>query len=357
MKCYRKNEEKSRRKGFRVTAALIAPVILSAFSLTGCSGTGQIQEYRSADTAMGTIISQTLYAKGDGAAVGNEIMELVRSLEEDTLSWRLDTSELYRVNAGAGEADGTAVSDRLEAVLDKVLKVSEDSGGALDVTIGEVTRLWDIDDWAAGEQAGDFVLPDQAELTDALSRSGYKKVVLEAGRVYLPEGASLDLGAVGKGAACSEIGDYLSAREEITGAVISAGGNIVTYGKKPDGAPWRIGVADPRKDGANLGYLTLEGLWYVSTTGDYERYVTVDGVRYHHVMDPHTGYPARSDVISATILTKDGLLGDALSTACFVLGAEKGCALAEKYGAEALMVNEAGELVTTDGMKAYFHLS
>lgn len=357
MKGYRKNEGKNRRKRFAAAGKLIAIVIFITFGLTGCAGTGQTGEYRRADTAMGTIISQTLYVKGDGAAVGDGIMELVRSLEEDTLSWRLETSELYRVNAGAGDPEGTAVSDRLAAILDKVLAVARDSGGALDVTIGEVTGLWDIDDWAAGEQEGDFVLPDQAALTEALSRSGYEKVALNGGRVYLPEGTSLDLGAVGKGAACSEIGDYLSAREEITGAVISAGGNIVTYGKKPDGTPWRIGVANPREDGANLGYLTLEGLWFVSTTGDYERYVTVDGVRYHHVMDPHTGYPARSGVISATILTRDGLLGDALSTACFVLGAEKGCALAEKYGVEALMVNEAGELVMTDGMKAYFHLS
>lgn len=105
-----------------------------------------------------------------------------------------------------------------------------------------------------------------------------------------------------------------------------------------------MGIANPRDTASNVGILTLEGEWFISTSGDYERYAESDGVRYHHIIDPATGYPADSGVAGVTILTKDGFLSDALSTACFILGEEKGMALAESYGAEALFVGRMAAL-------------
>lgn len=133
----------------------------------------------------------------------------------------------------------------------------------------------------------------------------------------------------GKGVALDEIRKTLEEYPEVSGAVISVGGSILTYGNKPEGGTWQIAVTDPLEPSQSAGVLTLAGGYCVSTSGDYERYVEVDGVRYHHILDPRTGSPARSDVAGVTIVTKDGFLSDALSTACFVLGSEEGQKLLE----------------------------
>ena len=167
----------------------------------------------------------------------------------------------------------------------------------------------------------------------------------------------LDLGAVGKGVALDEIRKTLEEHPEVSGAVISVGGSILTYGSKPEGGTWQIAVTDPLNPSDGVGILTLDGGYCVSTSGDYERYVEVDGVRYHHILDPRTGSPARSDVAGVTIITKDGFLSDALSTACFVLGQEQGKKLLEKYDAEGLFIDHEGNISMTEGMQQYFHLS
>lgn len=146
----------------------------------------------------------------------------------------------------------------------------------------------------------------------------------------------------------------LEGQNAVTGAVISLGGSILTYGSKPDGSTWKVGIIDPFDKSSNIGILSLEGQWCVSTSGDYERYVEVDGVRYHHILDPKTGTPAVSDVRGVTVLLKDGLLSDGLSTACFILGPEKGMALAAEYGAEALFILSDGEVVLSEGMEQYY---
>ena len=139
--------------------------------------------------------------------------------------------------------------------------------------------------------------------------------------------------------------------------MISVGGSILTYGNKPEGGAWQIAVTDPQDPSQSVGVLTLDGGYCVSTSGDYERYVEVDGVRYHHILDPRTGFPARSDVAGVTIVTTDGFLSDALSTACFVLGSEEGQKLLEKYDAEGLFIDHEGTITMTEGMRQYFHLS
>lgn len=320
---------------------LIAMLLLF---LSGCSG--REERYTAVDTAMGTVVSQTVYGKTD---VTPQIKELLDQLEADELSWRIAGSEIAVVNDAAGNGEKTAISDKLKEDLTVLLEVSEKSGGAFDVTIGPVVRLWGIDAWAAGENA-DASVPEKQEIAEALAHTGYEQVELTESGIILPEGMSLDLGAAGKGIACDRIAEYLEA-EEVSGAVISVGGSVLTFGEKPDKTAWQIAVINPFDTSARLGVLTLTGQWCVSTSGDYERYVEVDGVRYYHILDPATGYPAVSGVRSVTIVCKSGILSDALSTACFVLGTEKGMELAEYFGVEALFVDENGELTMTDGMK------
>lgn len=325
----------------------------------GCGGRSpEHTDYRYTDTAMGTVIQQTVYCASEGEAreVFREVTELLQELEKDLLSWRLETSEVYAVNAAAGEKEGAPLSEELAEILEQCLEVYQDSEGAFDITMGPAVRLWNIDAWAAGQQQGEYPLPDPETLGQTMENCGSGRIRLEreALRIFMPRGMQLDLGAVGKGLALGKLGELLDSRPELSGAVISLGGSILTWGGKPDGSSWKVGIVNPRDTSSNVGVLSLEGQWCISTSGDYERYVEVDGVRYHHILDPATGYPAASGVRGVTILSKEGLLSDALSTACFILGPEEGMALAEHYGAEALFVLENGELVVSEGMKGYF---
>ncbi len=331
-------------------AALPCCLLLSC---CGC-GAAQVRQIQNVDTAMGTVIQQKLYTADSETPAAREIIGLLRELEEKQLSKRLDTSEVWALNAAAGREEGGAVSDSMEEILAGCLEMWQKSEGAFDVTLGAVTGLWDIDGWASGERGETFVPPEEEQLSKALESCGSGRLDLRDGCLYLPRGMQLDLGAVGKGIALDHISDYLREREEITGAIISLGGSVLTYGQKPDGSAWNVGIANPADTSSCIGVLALEGQWYVSTSGDYERYVELGGVRYHHIIDPATGYPADSGVAGVTILARDGFLSDALSTACFILGAEKGMALAEECGAEALFVGKDGSITMSKGMEAYY---
>lgn len=331
------------------------------FSLLVFGGCGrQPQKLSLADTAMGTVVQETLYVTDEKQGRTNAELFLaeLEQLEKEHLSWRIEDSEVASINACAKEEKGMVLSPAMQADLALIWQVSEKSEGALDVTIGEVTRLWDLDAWAAdASRITDFQEPETRKLQECLRNTGYEKVSLQEDKIYLPDGMCLDLGAVGKGIACDRLGDMLKECEEITGAVLSVGGSIVTYGSKPDGSSWNVAIMHPRKEGSYLGTLSLQGEWYVSTSGDYERYVEKDGVRYHHIMNPATGYPADSGVCSVTILSDSGLLSDALSTACFVLGVEEGMKLAQEFGAEGLFVTSDLDILMTEGMKQYFQES
>lgn len=322
--------------------------------------------WQQVDTAMGTVIYQTLYCEAEDRAeqISSEMMELLRQLEAEKISWRLETSEVYRVNASAGSEEGYLLSEDMGQLLCRCVEFSEKSEGAFDYTIGAVARLWNIDDWAEGKQEGDYELPSQEAIREALRKCGSDKVTLvsEEGdaeqegqtRIYLPEGMQVDLGAAGKGLALSELLALLEGQEGLESAVISLGGSILTYGSRPDGSNWTVGIVNPFDTASYVGFLSLKGQWCISTSGDYERYVELDGVRYHHILNPATGFPADSGVRGVTVLTKDGLASDILSTACFILGPEKGMALAAECGAETLFVMADGEILMSEGMEEYF---
>ncbi len=327
----------------------------------GCGDNTVSGPWNYVDTAMGTVVRQGLYCKEEETAqkVSQNVMFFLEELEQDMLSWRLETSEVYRVNASSDRGEGYPLSEELAALLTKCITLSEASKGAFDVTLGPVVRLWNIDQWVAGAQSEGFQIPAAGELEQALKMCGSEYVRLEAGdngqeMVYLRPGMQLDFGAVGKGFALTGIQELLENQSAITGATISVGGSVLTYGRKTDGTSWKVGIVNPFEPSSYVGVLSLNGQWCVSTSGDYERYVEVDGQRYHHIINPATGYPADSGVCSVTILSKDGMLSDGLSTACFILGTEKGRALAESYGAEVLFIQTDGELIMSDGFKEYW---
>ena len=187
------------------------------------------------------------------------------------------------------------------------------------------------------------MLPDAGDIESALSYIDYNRLAVDGDTVTAEQGTKVDLGAVGKGAACDAAREVLAARG-VKGAVVSVGGSVLAYGRRnAAGDKWRIAVRHPREADSYLGIITLdEGC--VSTSGDYEKYFEKDGVRYHHLLDPATGYPAESDLISVTVVCKSGLLSDALSTACFVLGSAHGTALVEAFDAGAVFVLTDGTI-------------
>lgn len=319
-------------------------------SCTVCLGSENVESsvYRRTGFAMDTVVSETMYSSSEDQT--DFVLGILDNIEEDLLSWTNGQSQISMINQNSGTR--VEVSEETAEYLQKIQRLCEDSDGALDPTIGEVIRLWDI----GGENQG---IPEEQTLRKLLKNTGYEKVMIEGNTVMTEKGTTLDLGALGKGIGCDAVARELSGYPEITGLILNLGGSsVLAYGEKPDGSPWTVAVTDPRdKDGEYLGTVVLGKNEYLSTSGDYEKYFIEDGIRYHHIIDPETGSPARSGISSVTVVCGNGLYADGLSTACFVLGRENALPLLEAYGADALFVNgEEKQVYATEGMKDRFQL-
>ena len=324
---------------------MICIVLAAAFLLCGCRA--QYAEYQMSELAMGTLITGIIYAPNDGSAenVVSELSDAVEQLEKRKLSWKEDSSETARINKeGSGE-----ISEELKGYLEQIMQLCEDSDGAVDPTMGKVIDLWNFDE-GAGQ------IPDASTLAKALEHVDYRNIIMEGNNITIPDHTALNLGAFGKGIGSDVMVRLLENNKQVGGAILSLGNSsIMTYGSKPDGKSWKVAVNDPSgKTGSYLGVLSLTGTHFVSTSGDYEKYFEKDGIRYHHILDPQTGYPARSGLASVTVIGDNGLLCDGLSTACFILGIEKGKELLKEYGAEGIFVKEGGEIVFTEQAERWF---
>lgn len=344
------------------------------------------QEYSKTDFVMSTVLSEKIYGTKD---VTQDIKEELDKLEKEQLSWREDSSVVSKINADAQKGIKTKLDSDMTSWVEDSLELAKRSNGAFDPTIGRLTRLWNI-------EGDNPKVPSKQEIKNTLEDTGYTKIHLEkvesqntantkknvdkdikdntaknketsedtstntntnesVSSIYIGDKCTLDLGAVGKGIACDVVQDYLKKQKEVSGAVIAVGGSILLYGSKADGNNWNVAVQNPRgQDGEAMGVLSLSGTTNVSTSGDYEKYFMQDGKRYHHILDPSTGYPADSGLISVTIVSDSGLLSDGLSTACFVLGKEKGEKLLETYGAEGVFIDQNKKVTVTKGLKDKF---
>ena len=220
------------------------------------------------------------------------------------------------------------------------------SGGAFDISIAPASTLWDF-------TSGEAVLPDAAKLAETAARVDYTQVRLEGNTVTLPEGMMIDLGGIAKGYIADRVKAYLEKRG-IGHAILSFGGNIVAIGKKPDGTDWKVGIQDIDKPtgaymlvAANRGGSTV-------TSGIYERGFELDGVYYHHLLNPKTGWPEQNELASVTILSESSMEGDALATAAFILGTEKGLELINSLeGIEAVFIARDRGVTYSSGAKDY----
>ncbi len=315
-------------------------LVVLALVLTGC--TGQSTQTEKDLYAMDTIIAIRIPDENSDQLFA-ECERMIRAYEA-VLSRTDADSEVSRFNACE---QGMPLGEELLQIVSLSLELSRATDGAFDVTAEPLTALWDI----TGEAPR---VPDPQEIACALDAVGYQQLALE-GDVLTKSAPAvhIDLGGVGKGYALGAITDYL--REQgVEYGMVSFGGNIGLIGQKPDGADWKIGVKDPRDPDSIVGTLSLTG-GYVAVSGDYERYFMADGVRYHHIFDPRTGYPANSGIQSVAVVCDDATLADALSTALFVMGYERALEFYHNgaYDFEAVFVTGDG-IFTTDGLTDRF---
>lgn len=275
--------------------------------------------------SMGSVVTIKLY--GDDTFKKLETVKNGIDNLEKIISAKLDSSAVSSLNKNK-----TVQNAVCSEIVSKCRKISEMSLGAFDLSIAPLSSLWDFDD-------GKNEVPSASEIKKALALVDFEKIQADSKNVTIKKGQSLDLGAVGKGAACDAAKAYLE-KSGVKGAVVSVGGSILAFGKRNRlGDSWRIAVRHPRQENAYIGVISLsEG--FVSTSGDYEKYFEKDGVRYHHILNANTGYPADSGLSSVTVVCNSGLLSDALSTACFILGEEKSKALLDEYSAAAIFVDK-----------------
>lgn len=283
--------------------------------------------------AMNTFVSAKVKGFAAKDAAGG-ISTLVRELDSKQLSRYTSGSGISRINS---EAE-TVLSDEMRDYITELLEVGKMSGGKFDIALGAVSDLWSFNDSPR--------VPSTDELTEALSRSGSDKLSLSGNTLTRADGCIIDLGSAGKGIALDKVKSYLSDKK-ISSAVVSVGGSVLLYGK----GSFNVGVRDPWGEAGRSVMTVRLGAGCVSTSGSYERCFEQGGKRYHHILDPDTGLPVENGLVSVTVISDSGLLSDALSTACFVLGAEGGAKLAAKYGCEAIFITEDKKVICTDGIK------
>lgn len=321
---------------------LSAALLSAAFLLTGCSGAPAQEPETATFFAMDTAMDFTVY--GD-AALLDEAETLIGSLEEQ-VSVTDEHSDIYAIDhTGSGSLSGNAAE-----LMEQALELCRRTGGALDISVYPIVQAW-------GFTTGSYQVPDEETIQSLLPLVDYTQIQYDAatGVVTLPEGMEIDLGSVAKGYA-GQLAAQMLREHGVQSALLNLGGNVQTVGTKPDGSPWQIGIKDPQGEDAMM-VLSVEDQAVV-TSGGYERYFEQDGQTYWHIMDPSTGHPADSGLISVTIVGDEGVVCDGLSTALFVMGLEKAADLwAQSGDFEAVFVTASGEVYITEGLRHRFALT
>jgi FAD:protein FMN transferase len=323
---------------WRVTGLfLMLPLLFS------CSYSRE-QIFKETRQSMYTVVTITVVSSAEDQAqkaINASFNELERLAA--LLNFYSDASELSAINREAG-GKPVRVSKETIDIIKKSIFVSEMTEGVFDITVGPLVRLWDI---------RNEVIPDKQAIEEKQKIVGYKNIVVDdaASTVFLKQkGTQMDLGGIIKGYAVDRVVDVLHANG-IRSAVVAVGGEVRMLGRKPDGSLWTVGIQNPREKGQEdrvIATLDLSDK-ALSTSGDYIRYFEKDGVRYHHLIDPRTGYPSKQ-CGSTTIIADNNTTTDGFSK-LFILGPDKGLAVAKQVGFDVIYIDCEGKVVMSEGAK------
>lgn len=339
----------------RIAALFLA---LGMVLAAGCAQKDQDGPEQREVFAMDTAMVLTIYGE-DAVRAANAAEEEIYRLDS-LLSRTNEASKVSLLNNAGGKMVpvGVALCDLIQTAA----TYTELTGGAFDITIAPVVSAW-------GFTTDHYQVPEQEELEELLTHVGMEHVQLSgksgasAGyeNASLDPGTQIDMGGIAKGYASDRL-SVIFQEHQIPQALISLGGNVLAWGSKPDGSAWRVGIQDPNAPSdpnAYVGILQLTDAFAV-TSGSYERFFEQDGVTYHHIIDPSTGYPAQNGLVSVTVVADaaqgNGTMCDALSTALFVMGREEALDF-WRSGAcdfEMILVDENGLVTVTAGLEDCF---
>jgi len=329
-------------------------IILMTFS--SCSKTetkekeNDIGEFVSkSDFYLDTLVDIKIYDPNeDSEAIIDKAMARIDELEK-LLSVHIENSDLFNIKENAG-IKPVKVSDETLYVLKKSIKYAQLSNGHFDITTGPLVDLWAID-------PPNGHVPTEEELKETLPKIDYKKIIIDEQNktvMLQDKGMIANLGAIAKGYIADEVKTVLL-DNGVKHGIINLGGNVLLVDNKPDNIDFKIGVQDPSSDrGAYLGLLNAKDISIVSS-GNYERYFEVDGKRYHHILDPFTGFPTENEIQQITILSKKSIDGDGLSTTGFLLGLDGAMNLIESLeDIEAIFITVDNKIYLTSGVGEQF---
>jgi len=330
------------KKIFKHKIIIILALIL-IFAFTGCNSEGKNEvvnnsKISSSEFLLDTHVNITLYGTED-ESIFKKIFEEIERLE-NILSVHIEGSDLDLLKDNAGIKPVKVNEDTIK-IIEKSIEYSKLTDGLFDITAGPLIKLWGIGTESAK-------IPTEDEINEAVNLINYKKIQIDKNNstVFLEDkGMIADLGAIAKGYIADKVEEKLY-ELGVESAIINLGGNVQLIGAKPDGSLFRIGIQDPDESrGGNIGIYTGRDVTIVSS-GDYERFFIEDGVRYHHILNPETGYPAREGIISSTVISNNSSYADALSTSFYILGIEKSFEIAKS-------MEDINIVLVTEDNKAY----
>ena len=287
-----------------------------------------------------TAVSITIY--GGTKDVADKCKDIC-SKYENMFSNKIDSSEISMININSAKGNWTTVSNETLELIKKGIEFGNISNGLFDITIGEVSQLWDFKD---GNN-----LPDPATIKEKISNVNYKNIEIDGNNVRLSNpNAKLDLGGIAKGYIADKLKEYLLS-QNIDSALINLGGNVLLVGSKLDGSNFRIGIQKPFEESGETILVVNTHDKSIVTSGTYERYFYKDNKLYHHILDTHTGYPVENDLCSVTIISDSSMMGDGLSTTAFLMGLNDGLNYIESLeNTEAIFIDKDLKIHTTTGL-------
>jgi len=326
---------------FRYLTLIMLVLLTPSFS---CSF-GKDSVFKKTMPLMDTIVSITVIADSKDRAekaIEKTFAEIGRF--GDLINFYDDKSELAEINRKAG-IHSVKVSTETLDVIEKAVYTAEKSGGTFDPTIGPIVKLWDFLNKKK---------PTEIEIKHALPLVNYKDILIDRANATIflrRKGMMIDLGGIAKGYAADLAVEALK-KEGIRSGLVSIAGDIRTFGMKPDKSPWTIGIKNPRQTAEKDEIIAKIRLSdnAISTAGDYERFFLLDGRRYHHLLDPKTGYPPEL-CRSVSVIAGKGVITDGFDNAVFILGPEKGMKLAKEMGIDAMIIDSSGTIHMTDAIK------